>query len=238
MRVWSYNEDKLLINPQGRVLRRDPLNGGYLAMRENETDKEPPITCDNEIAKWSDGSWTIVPDFRGKTYFDKTTRELQQITDVEIEPETNWTDKEPPMEPYYEFSESEGDWIVSLPLLREFQKRQIHGACESEMKTHNQGYVSPTIGTRIDCRENDVIRLDQLIALYESQGAEDTVSINYICHDNSIIPVTLADVKAAKLEITNELMNMLYRKHTVYAQIDVAQTEEAIKAVDWVWPTL
>lgn len=110
--------------------------------------------------------------------------------------------------------------------LKEELKAQIHEDCEAEMKTTNQGFYSENIEATIDCREIDVLRIDQLIDLMEHNGAIDQTSVGYICYDNSVKQVTLSDVKLCRYELINKLMEMLYYKHDLYDQIDSTEYVE------------
>ena len=101
----------------------------------------------------------------------------------------------------------------------------IHDDCEFEMKTNNQGIVSTAIGAKIDCREIDVLRIDQLIDLMIADGATEDTTADYILYDNTIKKVKLKDIRKAKIEMIRELMNMLYYKHELYGLVNAAIKE-------------
>lgn len=235
-------DDNTLLYTGSRDLREDVLNGGYLPYGENETLDDLPVLKANQTLKRNitANRWEVIPDYRNKVFYDKTTKERLIITKAGVIPANNLTEKEPPIEPWYSFDETAKNWIADLSILKSVIKQKISSDCDNEMKINNVGIESTAIGTKIDCREIDVLRLDQLIALMESKGADDSTQVNYICYDNSIKSVTLADVKAAKIEITEEIMNMLYHKHALYAGIDAIDLAHAsiddITAVKWAWP--
>ncbi len=117
MRAYAYDENGLYTG--SRELREDVLNGGYLPMASNETADVPPETGGREIARYHNGTWSVIPDHRGITYYDTSTREQHTITDAGVEPESGWTDEEPPAELYYTYDDTSGAWIVDIALYRE-----------------------------------------------------------------------------------------------------------------------
>jgi len=112
-----------------------------------------------------------------------------------------------------------------LDELKENFNSDIHDDCESEMKTNNQGIVSTAIGAKIDCREIDILRVDQLIDLMVADGATEDTTADYILYDNAIKKVKLKDIRKAKIEMIRELMNMLYYKHELYGLVNAAIKE-------------
>lgn len=62
------------------------------------TTTEPPSAEDKKARCWSPATqaWEQKPDHRGEKWYDKTTRELHEIKDIGVEPDTaNWTQTEP-----------------------------------------------------------------------------------------------------------------------------------------------
>jgi hypothetical protein len=126
-----------------------------------------------------------------------------------------------------------------LGMASQAQKKIIYDECDAEMETKNKGLQSTVINEKIDCRNIDVLRVDQLIDLMESMGATDSSPVDYILYDNTVKRITLLQTKQIKSELSQNLMNMLYHKHSLYAQIDnIVQTQGTvaeIKAVIWQW---
>lgn len=76
---WSPRENKWLI-PRGA------------------TTTEPPSAEDKKARCWNEKTqtWEQKPDYRGEKWYDKATRELHEIKDIGVEPDTaNWTQVEP-----------------------------------------------------------------------------------------------------------------------------------------------
>jgi len=112
-------------------------------------------------------------------------------------------------------------------------KAQIYNDCKFEMETKNTGLNSSFVGAKIDCREIDILRIDQLINLTEDEGGTADTLLDYICYDNTTKKVKLSDVKKVKNELVKNIMSMLYYKHTLYAQIEQAMTKSELDLIVW-----
>jgi hypothetical protein len=123
MRAYAYDEQGLYTG--SRELREDVLNGGYLPMAANETADAPPDTSERQVARYLNGTWSVIPDHRGITYYDTATREQHTILEAGVEPESGWTDKEPPAELYYTYNDTSGAWVFDLALYREQVVRRL-----------------------------------------------------------------------------------------------------------------
>jgi len=119
--------------------------------------------------------------------------------------------------------------------LKDAKALELHLACEYEMTERNQGIESVNINAKIDCREIDVLRVDQLLDMLIADGATEDTELGYICYDNSIKKSKVKKVRAGKYELTKKLMEMLYHKHKLYDDVDSAQTEEDIAKIKWKW---
>ncbi len=76
-----------------------------------------PVYGENECAVLrSDGTWEIVPDYRG-VWYDKTTGAETRITELRVMPGNNLTRKAP-TGPFDRFDEAAGDWIFDLARYR------------------------------------------------------------------------------------------------------------------------
>lgn len=116
MRAYAYDEQGLYTG--SRELREDVLNGGYLPMAANETAEVPPEVGELQVARYLGGTWSVIPDHRGVTYYDTLTREQHTITEAGVEPESGWTDKEPPAESFYTYDEISEEWVFGLAIYR------------------------------------------------------------------------------------------------------------------------
>lgn len=66
--------------------QESPLETDVFLMPANATDIKPPSIEKNTIAIFLDSNWKIVPDFRGQTWYDQTTKAPIEITDVGAPP--------------------------------------------------------------------------------------------------------------------------------------------------------
>lgn len=64
------------------VADESPLEPGIFMIPALSTDVVPPTVKANEVAIFAAGSWSVVPDYRGQTVFDKATGAAVQITEL------------------------------------------------------------------------------------------------------------------------------------------------------------
>ncbi len=77
---------------------------------------QPPSVKKNEKQLLIDGQWQVVPDFRGKVYFDTANGQRHEITELDIEPESSWTEKERPNGT--EWDPGTSDWVKTKDTLK------------------------------------------------------------------------------------------------------------------------
>ena len=124
----------------------------------------------------------------------------------------------------------------TIQAYKQLKADEIYEACDFEMKERNQGIISQHINVKIDCREIDILRDQQLITMIQTLNRTNE-PINYICYDNSTVQVTYDQLKLIHAELTSAIMSMLYHKHVLYAQlyVDTCDTQEKIDAIKWNW---
>lgn len=64
------------------VADESPLEPGIFMVPALATDVAPPTLKANEVAVFAAGAWSVVPDYRSQTVYDKTTGAAVQITDL------------------------------------------------------------------------------------------------------------------------------------------------------------
>lgn len=124
----------------------------------------------------------------------------------------------------------------SLEVYKQLKADEIYNACDYEMKERNVGIISSYINKRIDCREIDVLRNNQLMLMIEEE--EKTAEpLTYICYDNSFEPITYQILRKIHAELTRNIMSMLYLKHELYAQLwnSACDSKEKIDEIQWSW---
>ena len=128
------------------------------------TTVEPPAAEDKKARCWNatTETWEQKPDYRGEKWYDKTTRELHEIKDIGIEPDTaNWTQVEP-KDMSSEWDEASQSWKVPFATQKERKKASVISYYDSIMAVTKQGYSQGEIDTW------------QL----QAQGAEDLLAGN------------------------------------------------------------
>ncbi len=118
----------LLIDTNGRELREDVMNGGFLPHADNETPDAPHEQGTNQVNRrvgGQGGSWELIADYRGHVFYDKNSKAPYVITEAGIEPDANWTENAPRYESYYVFSYTENNWVLDLPLYKAYQVNLI-----------------------------------------------------------------------------------------------------------------
>ena len=79
MQIYNYNDNGIYTGPSNA--KPDPLvMGGWLIPR-NATTIQPPVTGVNESARFSNGSWVTLIDFRGHSVWRKSNATHFVVTD-------------------------------------------------------------------------------------------------------------------------------------------------------------
>lgn len=73
----------------------DPMNEGSYLIPAHATDQSPPTAGTNEAAVYSNGEWSLVPDYRGTEYW-LADGSRHEISELGIEPPTEALDSPPP----------------------------------------------------------------------------------------------------------------------------------------------
>src|ERR1700693_5127250 len=64
------------------VAQESPLEKGVFIIPSSSTDIAPPNENTNQVAVFLNGTWKIESDYRGQTWYDKTTGASTQITTI------------------------------------------------------------------------------------------------------------------------------------------------------------
>ena len=100
-------------------LQESPLEPGIFLMPPNTTTTAPPQTSSNQIAKFSDESWSVHPNYSDVTYYKKSDKS-QKLFELGEDFDTSYTNKIPKGEVYYVWSEESDDWILDENVKRDF----------------------------------------------------------------------------------------------------------------------
>lgn len=121
MIVYSYDKETNIFLGS-RKLRKDFLNGGYMPKKENETEVVPPEIGENQNAVFNikNETWTIISDYRGEIFYDKSTGDKYNITRINVTINTNWTSVPPPTIFYHYFDDSTNSWQIDIDKYKEY----------------------------------------------------------------------------------------------------------------------
>ena len=64
------------------IAQEHPFKPGEFLMPVMSTDIEPPTISEGQVGFFKDGAWSLVDDFRGKTWYDITTGDPVVITEL------------------------------------------------------------------------------------------------------------------------------------------------------------
>jgi len=121
MIIYNYNPSTGEYIGTGEA-RESPREPGVFLIPANAVTVVPPTAGINEVAVWNGEEWEVKSDFRGKIYYDKTTKEKHEITEIGIIPDVNWTDVEPIDS---EAVWNKDSWEVPFVVLVERKKAEI-----------------------------------------------------------------------------------------------------------------
>lgn len=72
MKIYNYSKTDGTFLNSGDA-RESPREAGVFLIPAQATDKEPPITGENEVSVFVNHEWTLVHDFRGGSFWSKET---------------------------------------------------------------------------------------------------------------------------------------------------------------------
>jgi hypothetical protein len=90
--VYQLDASGLYVGPV--MAEESPLEPGVYLIPRGCVETAPPQFEDTQVAKWSNGSWAVVPDFRGFKYWTPD-RKSHVITEAGIEPPANHLTADP-----------------------------------------------------------------------------------------------------------------------------------------------
>ena len=72
-----------------------PLEPGQFLVPGGATTTEPPTAGEHQVPVWDGAVWTLKADYRGITYWHKTTRVQYTLQELDCYPDADWTDQDP-----------------------------------------------------------------------------------------------------------------------------------------------
>ncbi|MDD3012629.1 MAG: tail fiber assembly protein [Candidatus Gastranaerophilales bacterium] len=90
MKIYNYNSmTKEYIGES--IADENPLEEGVFLLPANATFLQPPNIAENEVAVFENDLWIIKADYRGGTFYSKTTKEPKVISEIGIQPDDTMT---------------------------------------------------------------------------------------------------------------------------------------------------
>lgn len=74
----------------------NPEEEGEFLLPAHATTEAPPEIQANEVAVFTEGAWSIVPDYRGKVFYDGNGDQIT-INEINVSPDPAWTIEPPPI---------------------------------------------------------------------------------------------------------------------------------------------
>jgi len=174
------------------------------------TDIAPPPFTPNQIPVFKNGSWTMVPDFRGQLWFDQTTGAQTMIVDIG-QPAANLAATPPP---------------PSLAQAQATQIGEINLACQAALAAIVAGY--PALET--DTWPNQ----QQEAIAYTANPAAITPILSAIA---AAANTTVAALAATVMAKSNAYMAAsgaaVGRRQLLTAQIKAATSVPAVQSIVW-----
>lgn len=128
----------------------------------------------------------------------------------------------------------DGQWRHKMTLdeLKAANLAEIKEEYLTERSVRNKGIDSLTLGVKIDCREVDVLNIQNIVYVYGETGMAPSF---YKTYDNSQVPATGEDFKAVLTELIAAQLAMWQHKNELSGQVAAATTAEQVKSIKWSW---
>jgi len=95
---------------------------------------QPPLeTSEHEVAILENGEWVVKPDYREMVYYDTSTQERHEITELGVVPDSGWIEKEPPAYSKWNGNDWEDDLSLWLDNVVRPQRDAKLSACDYTM---------------------------------------------------------------------------------------------------------
>lgn len=204
--------------------RESPREQGIFLIPANAVTTVPPTVKTNEIACWNGTKWEKKADFRGKIYYDKTTKDKHEITEIGISPDVNWTDIEP-TDPNAEWNGS--TWEVPFSVFKARKLTEIQQA----FNEHVAGSFECSLGYPMQFGESDGVKMEGAIKLLVANGG--TAGYLTDANNETHYDIPLADMQAVHLEMLTKYAEAHAKKQVIRQQVKLASTQEELDAIQW-----
>jgi hypothetical protein len=204
--------------------QESPLEPGVFIEPEHSTYLALPAVAANQTAVFGSGAWSVVPDFRGQTWFDKVTG-AQTIIEVLGAPASNLQPSQPAPQS-----------LTPAQLLAQAQTSQVallENAYAAAMQA-NVSYKSAA-GT-LNLYQADTgsqITLAKELSVYSLPGAVIPANYYWVAADNTKVPFTLADLQGLTAAMGAQGWTAFDHLQTRKNAVAAASTVADVEAVIW-----
>lgn len=119
MKVYDYHPETGEFTGAEFEAEESPLEPGVFLIPAHATATKPPEAKVGKARVWDGEKWQQVKDIRGKIYYHKiykTPMEITRLYQIDLD---EYTDKEPPAENKFEWSDVAINWVVIPPTKEE-----------------------------------------------------------------------------------------------------------------------
>lgn len=202
----------------------NPEEPGKYIIHANSTEMEPPAAGENQAAVFDKFAiqWTLKCDYRGKTYYDMSTREKQVIKDVGVEPNIAWTELEP-TDPDHVWSGSA--WTVPFAVQKERKKAEITAA---RYEAETAGITINGVHIATDDRSQNKLANAVLQVLIDP-----AYTLNWKIDSNSFVPLNATQLIEYGTVVRQHVQDCFDKEITLLAAANACLTEKALGAIHW-----
>lgn len=190
--------------------QESPLEPGSHIAPVNSTDIAPTALSANQAAVFANGAWSIVPDFRGQTWFDKTTGEPAEITAL---------------------GEPAQNLAVSLPAAVQLSKDQ---AAQVDVLTSAYYHaIQQPVSYLSTTFQADAASQDRLNKALVALNGQALAGFYWVDVNNTQVPMTYAQLQGMAAAMMEQGWAAFQRLQEKKAAVRAATTLEAVQAVAW-----
>lgn len=201
--------------------KESPREPGVFLIPANAVTAAPPIVGVDEVAVWNGEEWEVKPDFRGRVYYDKTTKEKHEITEIGISPDVNWTDVEP-IDSEAEWNED--SWKVLFAI---FVKRKKAEIAQARYNAEIAGVTINGVSIKTDRESQGLITGAALKATQDS---------TYTCKWKGVdgfVELTAPQIIAVADAVRQHVQSCFDHEAELLPLIESAETEAELEAISW-----
>jgi hypothetical protein len=200
----------------------DPMNDGQFLIPANATEIEPPESASNTVAVFSEGTWSLVPDHRGETWF-MPDRSPIEINEIGVMPDPEWTNAPAPL---------------TVNELISNQLNAVNGACELAIAQISAGYPASEVLSwpkqETEARAwlaNNSAATPLIDALASTRGVPKTELVSRIIEKADLFAQVSGQLIGQRQAREDQLDALLARHEDPENTIPV--TNEEIEAIAW-----